>query len=153
MLNLDALQEIKRRFAEINRLMAQPEVATDVRRMRELGREHAALSGVVKVIERYENMRQEAIDLREMIQLEDDAELVKMARAELETLEEKLPKVEEDLRFQLLPKDPEDAKNAIVELRAGTGGDEAALFAGDLFRMYRSEERRVGKACRQRWAW
>ncbi len=136
MLNLDALQEIKRRFAEVNNLMAQPEIATDVRQMRELGREHAALSAVVKVINRYESMRQEADDLRELIQLEDDPELVKMARSELEAIEEDLPDVEEELRFELLPKDPEDAKNAIVEVRAGTGGDEAALFAGDLFRMY-----------------
>jgi len=81
-----------------------------------------------------------------MIRLEDDDEIVKMAKEELDTLEEKLPVVEEDLRLKLIPKDPEDSKDAIVEIRAGTGGDEAALFAGDLFRLYdRFSERRGWK--------
>ena len=136
MLNLETLQEIKNRHAEVTRLMSQPEVATDPKRMAELGREHTTLREVVRAIERYEGMVQERDGLREMVEAEEDPELVAMARAELEELEDRLPEVEEDLRYQLLPRDPEDAKDAIVEIRAGTGGDEASLFAGDLFRLY-----------------
>ncbi|GAB5518513.1 MAG: peptide chain release factor 1 [Rhodothermales bacterium] len=136
MINLDALREIRLRFAEITDQMAQPEVATDPDRMRALGQEHTALAPVVKMIDTYEGAHQEAADLREMIELEDDDELVKMARTELGELEERLPGLEEELRYALIPKDPEDSKNAIVEVRAGTGGDEACLFAADLFRLY-----------------
>ena len=135
-MNTDALQEIKRRYQEVNALMAQPDVATDVQRMTELGREHSELSDVVRIIERYERAQQEMNDLREMVREDDDPDLVKMARSELEALETRMPDLESELRLALIPKDPEDAKNAIVEIRAGTGGDEAALFAGDLFRMY-----------------
>ncbi|QXD14480.1 peptide chain release factor 1 [Rhodocaloribacter litoris] len=136
MIDLDKLERIKARWHEVTALMAQPEVATDPARMAALGREHVELREVVEAIERYEALLRERDDLRGLIEAGEDAELVRMARAELEDLEERLPEVEEDLRFRLIPKDPEDARNAIVEIRAGTGGDEAALFAGDLFRMY-----------------
>lgn len=136
MLNLEKLQDIKQRFTEVNGLMSKPEVATDPKRIAELGREHRELSGVVKLIKQYEDLIQERTDLQEMVRLETDAELVQMAKSELEELEDKLPAVEEDLRVQLIPKDPEDVKDAIVEIRAGAGGDEASLFAGDLFRLY-----------------
>ena len=136
MINLDALADIKNRFEEITRLMAQPEVATDPQQMKELGREHTSLKEVVKSIERYERMIAERDDLREMVEAEEDGELADMARSELEELEAKLPKVEDNLRMELIPKDPEDTKDAIIEIRAGTGGDEAALFVGDLYRMY-----------------
>lgn len=136
MINLDTLKEIKQRYDEINRLMAQPEVATDPQRLAEYGREHGALQSIVRLIERYEALQRESNDLRQLIREEDDPEIVKIARGELEELEEKLPELEEALRMELIPRDPEDSKNAIVEIRAGTGGDEASLFAGDLFRMY-----------------
>ncbi|ARA92969.1 MAG: peptide chain release factor 1 [Bacteroidetes bacterium] len=136
MINQDALREIKRRAEEVTRLMSRPEIATDPARMAALGREHNALADVVKAIESYERLLGEMAGLREMIREGEDPELTRMARAELEDLEERLPRVEEDLRLKLLPRDPEDAKDAIVEIRAGTGGDEAALFAGDLFRLY-----------------
>ncbi len=136
MIRLDKLTEIKERFREIDRLMAQPEVATDPVRMAELGRERGELADIVEAIEAYEALLREMEDLRTMVREERDEELVRMARHELEELEERLPEVEKHLRLKLIPKDPEDARNAIVEIRAGTGGDEAALFAGDLFRMY-----------------
>ncbi len=136
MINREALADIKNRFDEITRLMAEPEVATNPQRMKELGQEHTALEEVVKSIERYERLLAERDDLREMIAAEKDAELAEMAREELEELEERLPKIENELRLLLIPRDPEDLKDAIVEIRAGTGGDEAALFVGDLFRMY-----------------
>lgn len=136
MIKLETLADIKDRFEEITRLMAQPDVATDPRKMKELGREHTSLKEVVQSIERYERMIAERDDLKGLLTEETDGELADMARDELEELEEKLPRVEDDLRMKLIPKNPEDAKDAIVEIRAGTGGDEAALFVGDLFRMY-----------------
>jgi peptide chain release factor 1 len=136
MIDLEKLKNIKERFEEVTELMSRPEVATDRARMAELGREHAALKEVVRAIDRYRNLLAEREDLREMATAEEDPELAEMARAELEEIEEKLPAVEEELRYLLIPKDPEDSKDAIVEIRAGTGGDEASLFAGDLFRMY-----------------
>ncbi|MEM1093247.1 MAG: peptide chain release factor 1 [Bacteroidota bacterium] len=136
MINLDALREIRLRFAEITDQMAQPEVATNPEQMMTLGREHTALRPVVTMIDTYEGTLREMDDLREMIALEDDDELVKLARTELSELEERMPMLEEELRYALIPKDPEDSKNAIVEVRAGTGGDEACLFAADLFRLY-----------------
>ena len=144
MLNLETLHGIKQRFAEVSDLMSLPEVATDPRRMAELGREYASLKTVVTAIEHYEKLLNERTDLREMIEIEDDPEMVAMARMELEELEADLPKIEEDLQLQLIPKDPEDSRNAIIEIRAGTGGDEASLFAGDLFRLYQRFAERHG---------
>jgi peptide chain release factor 1 len=116
--------------------MAQPDIARDVSRMVALGREHVELKGVVEAILTYERILEEIDQTREILRSEADEELIAMAREELKTLEDRLPTVEEELRLTLIPKDPEDAKNAIVEIRAGTGGDEAALFAGDLYRLY-----------------
>lgn len=143
MIASEKLQQIKDRHAEIERLMAQPEVASDPSRLAALGREHAGLADVVALIRRYEGLVSERDDLREMAEAEE-GELREMAEAELEALEEKLPAVEEELRLALVPKDPEDAKDAIVEIRAGTGGDEAALFAGDLVRLYERFAERHG---------
>ena len=136
MLNLDTLSEIKNRYEEVTRLMSQPDVATNPQRMKELGREHTSLSDLVKSIEQYERMLREGEDLRQMLRSETERDFVEMAEIELESIEERLPRVEEELRMKLIPKDPADAKDAIVEIRAGTGGDEAALFAGDLLRLY-----------------
>ena len=144
MINRETLHEIKRRHAEVTQEMSRPEVATDPEQMADLGREHRELAPVVQAIEAYEALLRERDGLRELIEEGGDADLEKMARAELDELEERLPRLEEDLRLQLVPKDPEDAKDAIVEIRAGTGGDEAALFAGDLLRMYERFAERQG---------
>ncbi len=136
MIKPDVLDGIRRRYKEIMALMADPDVATDPVRMRELGREHTSLKEVVEHADLYEELMAEAADLREMVQSERDTELGDIARAELRDVDERLPNVESELRFLLIPKDPEDSKDAIVEIRAGTGGDEAALFAGDLYRIY-----------------
>ena len=135
MIELEKLEKIKNRFEEVEQMMADPEVATDSSRMQELGKEHGELREVVETIRKYENMLQEREDLKEMVRTEN-GEMEDLAREELEDLETRLPVVEEELKMQLIPKDPEDKKNAIVEIRAGTGGDEAALFAGDLLRLY-----------------
>ena len=136
MIRLETLQEIKDRFEEIDLLMSREEVATDPHRLRELGRERTTLEGVVQAIRAYERTISEQDDLRAMLAEESVGELADMARAELETIEAALPAIEAELRLKMVPKDPEDARDAIVEIRAGTGGDEAGLFAGDLYRMY-----------------
>lgn len=136
MINLDTLQTIKARFQEVQTLMSQPEVATDPEQMMELGREHSELRDVVAVIKVYERLLKERDDAARMIETEKDKDMLELAELELASIDEQLPAVEEDLSYKLIPKDPADSKNAIVEIRAGTGGDEAALFAGDLFRLY-----------------
>ncbi len=144
MIRPDALQEIKDRFAEIDRLMAREDVATDPQRLRELGRERTTLEGVVQTIAAYERATSERDDLRALLAEESVGELADMARAELETVEAALPAIEAELRLQMVPKAPEDARDAILEIRAGTGGDEAGLFAGDLYRMYQKFVERQG---------
>ncbi|MEM1041254.1 MAG: peptide chain release factor 1 [Bacteroidota bacterium] len=131
----ETLRDIKARHAEVERLMATPEVATDPTQLADLGREHSELTDLKAKIERVEALQQEADDLRELAG-GDDPELAEMAALELEGIEAKLPKAEEALRLALIPKDPADAKDAILEIRAGTGGDEASLFTGDLLRLY-----------------
>ena len=135
MIEMEKLDKVKHRFEEVESLMADPEVANDPDRMRELGKEHSRLEEVVEAIDRYERLLEEREDLEEMIRTES-GDMEDLAQEELTQLEEKLPAVEEDLKQKLIPKDPEDEKNAIVEIRAGAGGDEAALFAGDLFRLH-----------------
>ncbi len=144
MIRPDALQEIKDRFAEIDRLMAREDVATDPQRLRELGRERTTLEGVVQTIAAYERATSERDDLRALLAEESVGELADMARAELETVEAALPAIEAELRLQMVPKAPEDVRDAILEIRAGTGGDEAGLFAGDLYRMYQKFAERQG---------
>ncbi len=144
MIKLSILQDIKRRFDEVTGLMAQPEVATDPGRMAELGREHGELRGVASSIDRYERLLSEREELRELVESGEDPELATMAKDELEEVNERLPEVEKELRLMLVPRDPEDKKNAIIEIRAGTGGDEAALFAGDLYRLYSHYAERRG---------
>ena len=136
MINPEILSGIKDRFAGITREMSDPEIATDPRKMAALGREHTTLKEVVGHIDTYVGQIAEIKDLKDMVRSETDADLKEMAAAELEELQESLPALEEELRLMLIPKNPEDTKDAIIEIRAGTGGDEAALFAGDLFRLY-----------------
>jgi peptide chain release factor 1 len=136
MIAQEVIQGILDRYDELNRLMSLVEVATDPKQMADLGREHTGLRSVVVAINAYKALASERDDLQEMIDAGGDPELVEMAQLEAEEIEGKLPGLEEELRVKLLPRDPADSKNAIIEIRAGTGGDEASLFAGDLFRVY-----------------
>ena len=144
MINPAILDSIKDRFAEITQEMSDPAVATDPKKMAELGREHTILKEVVQHIEAYSQQVSEIGDLKELVGSESDPDLLEMAEMELAELEESLPAVEENLRLMLIPKNPEDTKDAIVEVRAGTGGDEAALFAGDLFKLYSRVAEKMG---------
>lgn len=128
------LRAIEARFDEVERQMAEPAVFASPRRLEELGRQHAELAPIVQLYRRYRRIEQELRDLEE---LERDDEMAEMARAEKKELRARLADVEDSLREKLIPRDPDDAKDAIVEIRAGTGGEEAALFVGDLLRMYR----------------
>lgn len=136
MIKPETLQEIKDRFVDVNAEMSLPEVATDPVRMRELSRERGRLAEIVAIIDRYDNASNERRSLKELLAEEPDGELADMADAELASLEESFASIEEDLQLALIPRDPEDERDSILEIRAGTGGDEASLFAGDLFRLY-----------------
>src|SRR5690606_24167607 len=129
------LDEILDRYDEVNALLSRPEVATDPERLAVLGRERAELETVVGAVERYRALLKERGDLRALVRSEE-GETAELAEAELEEVEARLPAAEAHLERLLIPRDPEDARDAIVEIRAGTGGDEAALFAGDLFELY-----------------
>lgn len=133
---LSKLNIVKQRFDEISDLIIQPQIIADQKRYIELNREYKDLKKIVDVREEYVKVINGIKEAQEIIKENSDAEMVEMAKMELEDLEEKLPEMEASIRLMLIPKDPEDAKNAIVEIRAGTGGDEASLFAGDLYRMY-----------------
>ena len=135
MFNQEKLEEVVDRFREIEGLLADPSVVTDQEKFRSLTREHAELSEVVEVYDAWRKVEAELEGNRELLQ-DTDAEMRQMAKEELPDLEQKLQHLSEKLKLLLLPKDPNDDKNVILEIRAGTGGEEAALFAADLFRMY-----------------
>lgn len=129
------LDEVEERFREVESLLADPATMADQKRYLALTREHADLAQVVRVYGEYRRVGEELEGNRELLR-DEDADLREMARAEIPELEERQRQLEEELKLLLLPRDPNDDKNVILEIRAGTGGDEAALFAGDLFRMY-----------------
>jgi peptide chain release factor 1 len=132
----DKLEAIERRYHELEAEMARPEVAGDYDRLQALAREHASLQEVVGILNEYRSLRQSRDEARAILDDGSDTDLVALARDELERDEVKLELLEERLRRALVPKDPYDEKDVIVEIRAAAGGDEASLFAGDLFRMY-----------------
>lgn len=133
---LDKLRIVKQRFDEVSDLIIQPDIIMDQKRYAKLNKEYKDLSKVVEKGNEYQNLVDNVNEAKEIIADGSDAEMVEMAKMEMEEANEKIPKLEDDIKFMLIPKDPEDAKNVIVEIRAGTGGDEASIFAGDLYRMY-----------------
>src|SRR5208337_604143 len=133
---IDKLQRNTKRYEELQALISDPEIIRDQKRYRELRQEHASLTDQVEEFERYRAIEMEIASNRELAESAADRELKEMAREELAALESRLTASEEKLKVLLVPRDPLDDKNVIVEIRAGTGGDEAALFAADLFRMY-----------------
>ena len=133
---LDRLQYVKQRFDEISDLIIQPDVIADQKRYVQLNQEYKSLNALVQKREEYINLDSNIKEAQEIIADGSDAEMVEMAKMQLEEAKERLPQLEEEIKFMLIPKDPEDAKNVMVEIRAGTGGDEASIFAGDLYRMY-----------------
>lgn len=133
---LEKLEAVYAKFKEIELLLSSPEVASDVKRFTKLNKEYKDLEEVVESYHEYKKWYYGILEAREILKTEKDKELRDMAKEELDLLEGQEKELEEKIRIQLLPKDPEDAKPAVVEIRSGTGGDEASIFAGDLFRMY-----------------
>lgn len=133
---LEKIQIVKQRFDEINDLIIQPDIIADQKRYIQLNKEYKDLKQIVDKGEVYKELVDNITEAEEIISDGSDAEMVEMAKMQLEEAKEQIPKLEEDIRFLLIPKDPDDAKNVVLEIRAGTGGDEASIFAGDLFRMY-----------------
>lgn len=133
---LDKIQIFKQRFDEVSDLIIQPDIIMDQKRYAKLNKEYKDLGQIVEKAKEYETILNNQEEAKEIIADGSDAEMVEMAKMELEEANAQIPKLEEELKFMLIPKDPEDAKNVIVEIRAGTGGDEASIFAGDLYRMY-----------------
>ncbi len=133
---LEKLAEIERRYEELNALMADPAIVLDHRRVAELAQEQAEIEGVVMAYRRYRATEHELADAQELLKTEDDPEMLDLARSEVDRLQAQLDTLYEELKTLLLPSDPNDRKNVIVEIRAGAGGDEAGLFAADLYRMY-----------------
>ena len=133
---IERLAIVKQRFDEVSDLIIQPEVIADQKRYIALNREYKDLSALMEKRKEYLNLSQRQKEAEEIISDGSDPEMTDMAKEEMEEVKSKLPALEETIRFMLIPKDPEDAKNVVMELRAGTGGDEASIFAGDLYRMY-----------------
>ena len=140
---LERLEEIEGRYAELNERLSRPEVARNAAEFRKLAREAGDLKETVETTARYREVLARRDEARQILADGGDEELLELARAELETLDPEVETLTEALKLLLVPRDPNDARNAIVEIRAGAGGDEAGLFAADLYRMYdRYAERR-----------
>lgn len=133
---IEKLQIIQQRFDEVSDLIIQPDIIMDQKRYVQLNKEYKDLKILTEKGEQYKTLLSNIAEAEEIISDASDAEMVEMAKMQLEEAKESLPELEEDIKFLLIPKDPEDAKNIVVEIRAGTGGDEASIFAGDLYRMY-----------------
>ena len=133
---LERLQYVKQRFDEISDLIIQPDVISDQKRYVQLNQEYKGLKNLMEKRDEYVTLDANIKEANEIIADGSDAEMVEMAKMQLDEAKGRLPELEEEIKFLLIPKDPEDSKNVMVEVRAGTGGDEASIFAGDLFRMY-----------------
>lgn len=133
---LEKLKGIKLKFEEIGQQITDPAVIADMKKYIALNKEYRDLEPLVVAADRYENVLGNIDSARLLLESETDADMIEMAKEELNELNGQLPELEEEIKFLLIPVDPEDAKNAILEIRAGTGGDEASIFAGDLYRMY-----------------
>jgi len=133
---LERLEGIESRFEELGTLITDPAVIADMKRYVRLSKEYKDLEELVKLTRRYRDLTSNISEARKMLQEESDAEMRQLAKEELDSAVAELPELEEKIKIELIPADPEDSKNAILEIRGGTGGDEAAIFAGDLCKMY-----------------
>ena len=133
---IEKLEIVQQRFIEVSDLIIQPDIIADQKRYVQLNKEYKDLNKIVTKAEVYKSILSNIEEAETMIKEETDPEMIDMAKMQLEEAKEQLPELEEEIRFLLIPKDPEDGKNVVVEVRAGTGGDEASIFAGDLYRMY-----------------
>ncbi|UCE71082.1 MAG: peptide chain release factor 1 [Nitrospiraceae bacterium] len=133
---LDKLEEIENKYEELNTTLSDPEIFSDHLKSQKYAKEQADLEEIVNKIREYKKILSGISEAEELIRTESDDEMKELAEMELDELRQNVPKIEDELKLMLVPKDPLDSKNIILEIRAGTGGDEAGLFAADLFRMY-----------------
>ena len=133
---LEKIQIVKQRFDEVNDLIIQPDIISDQKRYIQLNKEYKDLKKMVDIGLIYESLISNIEEAKEIIADGSDAEMVEMAKMQMDDAKAQIPDLEEEIKFLLIPKDPDDAKNIVMEIRAGAGGDEAGIFAGDLFRMY-----------------
>jgi peptide chain release factor 1 len=133
---LEKLEAVFSRFQEVETLLSSPEIVSDRKRFTQLNKEYKSLQPVVAAYHRYKHLTEEYAEAREILKNEKDKELKELALESVAQAEQEMPALEEEIRLLLLPQDPEDSKKAVIEIRGGSGGDEAALFAGDLVRMY-----------------
>ena len=132
---IDRLETIQKRYDEINEILMDPSIANDVKKMTEVTKEQASLENVYNLYQEYKRTRDGIEEAKELLK-ENDEDIVEMAKMELEELEPKFEALEKQIQIELIPKDPNDHKNVIVEIRGAAGGDEGNIFAGDLYRMY-----------------
>ena len=133
---LERLSSVEEKYEELNKLLADPEVVTDHTKVQQYAKEQSVMREVVELAREYREVIKEISDLKDMLRSESDPDILSLAKDEHATLEGKKEEAEERLRMALVPKDPNDDKNVIIEIRAGTGGEEAGLFASNLYRMY-----------------
>jgi peptide chain release factor 1 len=133
---LQRLEGVRRRYEDIEQQLADPAVAADIKQCMPLNKEYADLQPIATACTEYKSLLSNIADAQDILINEKDADMREMAHEELARMEEILPQKEEEIKLLLIPADPQDSRNAILEIRAGTGGDEASIFAGDLFRMY-----------------
>lgn len=141
---IEKLEAIKKRFEEVSQLIVQPDAMTDMAKYAKLNKEYRDLERVTNKYNEYTRVRENIKSAKLVLQTEKDEDFREMAKLELDDLYPRAEVLEEELKLMLIPKDPNDSKNVILEIRAGTGGDEAALFAGDLFKMYQSYAQEQG---------
>lgn len=135
-MNIEKLEGLKRRFEDVGDLLILPETMADMKRFTKLSKEYKDLNIIVDLYDSLLKAKDELVGAKELLSSEKDAEMREMAKMEIEELNEEIERCEDGLKEALIPKDPNDSKNVILEIRAGAGGDESAIFAGDLLRMY-----------------
>ena len=144
---LSRLDGIESRFEEVSTLITDPDVIADMKRYVHLTKEYKDLQKLVEATRKYRGLVKDIEEGKEILENEDDAEMKEMAKQQISLATEQLPVLEDEIKLMLIPADPEDSKNAILEIRGGTGGDEAAIFAGDLYKMYQKYAESRG------WSW
>lgn len=144
---LTRLDGLEVRYEEVSTLITDPAVIADMKRYVHLTKEYKDLQKIVEATKRYRALTRDIEEGKEILESENDPEIREMAKAQIQTASEQLPRLEEEIKYMLIPDDPEDSKNAILEIRGGTGGDEAAIFAGDLYKMYQKYAESRG------WSW
>ena len=135
---LNKLEAINNRYLEVEKLISSPEAMNDMKMYVQLSKEYKDLEPIIKIYKEYANLTANIAEAKDMMNNSDDNEMKEMAKLELEENLLKKEQLDEEIKLLLIPKDPADSKNAVMEIRAGTGGDEASIFAGDLYKLYTS---------------